>query len=169
MNGSFGSLREPSDKTQGGRRAINSPSVAQHLSVSMSESVDDRDNLRVFCQSLLFLFRNKRPQLVDVDGGPPLCVAGQVESAHTHFTKVTRVVLVKVDTTHQVGPLFHKVKAERHTGGGAYHQRDHDLRGVYGASQHVRDRQRHDHGACESLRGGSAFLYKAKETSVSLR
>ena len=102
MNGSFGSLHEPSDKTRIDRRAIDSLSVAQHLSVSMLENVDNGNNLRALRQSLLFFFRNKCPKLVDVDDRPPLCVASQVESTHTHFTKVTRMVLVEIDTTRQV-------------------------------------------------------------------
>ena len=102
MNGSFGSLHEPSDKTRADR-LVNSLSVAQHLSVSVFESVNDWDNLRILCQSLLLRFRHQRPQLVDVDDGPPLRVACQVKSAHTHFTKVTRMVLVKVYTVRQVG------------------------------------------------------------------
>lgn len=68
----------------------------------MLESINNWDNLRVLRQAFLFLFRNKRPQLVNIDDWSPLCIASQVESSHTHFTKVTRVVLVKVGTTREI-------------------------------------------------------------------
>ena len=38
-----------------------------------------------------------------------------------------------------------------HTGGGADHQQDHDLRGAYGACLRARDQQRRGRDACESL------------------
>ena len=102
MHGSFGSLYEPSHKTRVDNCAYNLLSIAQHLSVSMLESINNWDNLRVLRQAFLFLFRNKRPQLVNIDDWSPLCIASQVESSHTHFTKVTRVVLVKVGTTREI-------------------------------------------------------------------
>ena len=68
----------------------------------MTQSVDDGNNLRVFRQTRLLFCGNKRPELVDVDSCSPVEVAGQVEVAHTNFTKVTGMVLIKV------GSLSHR-------------------------------------------------------------
>lgn len=64
----------------------------------MSQSVDDRDNLRVLCQSLLLFLRYKAPEFVDVDDGAPVLVASKVEVAHTNLTEVTRMVFIEVGT-----------------------------------------------------------------------
>ena len=64
----------------------------------MSENVDDGDNFGVLSQTLLFLRRNKGPQLVDVDDGSPGCVRFKVEMAHTDLTEVTRMVLIEVSS-----------------------------------------------------------------------
>jgi hypothetical protein len=176
MKGSFGSLDESHKKSQCTDKNY-SLSIAQNLSIAVVKRVNDRNNLRILCQPLLLLFRNKRPELVDVDDRPPFCVTGQVVSAHTHFTKVTRVVLVEVRAVYRKRkrlrghfPMSPSIlNARLRTGGGAYHQRDHDLRDVYGAFQHVRDRPRRGHGACESSRGGSAFSEKVNKILISTR
>ena len=62
----------------------------------MTQSVDDGNNLRVFRQTRLLFCGNKRPELVDVDGGAPEEVAGEVEVTHTNLTEVTRMVLIEV-------------------------------------------------------------------------
>jgi len=60
------------------------------------EGIDHWHNLRVLRKALLLLLRYKRPQFVNVNDRPPRCVASQVVMAHTNFSKVTRMVLVKV-------------------------------------------------------------------------
>ena len=77
-------------------------SVTQDLGVSVLEDVDNRNDSRALGQTLLLSCGNKRPELVDVDGGAPEEVAGEVEVTHTNLTEVTRVVLIKV------GSLSHR-------------------------------------------------------------
>ena len=60
------------------------------------EGINHRDDIRRLGQTLLLLRRNQRPQLVYVDDGSPVHVAGQVEVAHTDLTEVTRMVLIEV-------------------------------------------------------------------------
>jgi hypothetical protein len=60
------------------------------------ESVNYWHDLRVLSQALLFLCRNERPELVDVDNLLPVLVAGNMEVTHTNFTEVTGMVLIKV-------------------------------------------------------------------------
>lgn len=62
----------------------------------MTQGVDDGNNLRVLCQTLLLFCGNKRPELVDVDDGLPVEVASYMEVAHTNLTEVTRMVLIEV-------------------------------------------------------------------------
>ena len=75
-------------------------SVTQDLGVSVLEDVDNRNDSRALGQTLLLSCGNKRPELVDVDDGAPLEVAGEVEAAHTDLTEVTGVVLIEVGPTH---------------------------------------------------------------------
>lgn len=70
--------------------------VAEHLSVAKPQGVDDGDDAGVSGDTLLLLCGDEAPELVDVDDGPPVGVAGQVEVAHTDFTEVTGMVLVEV-------------------------------------------------------------------------
>ena len=74
--------------------------VAQNLAVAGLKGVDHRDDLRGLGEALLLRGGNKRPELVDVDDGAPLEVAGEVEAAHTDLTEVTGVVLIEVGPTH---------------------------------------------------------------------
>ena len=78
-------------------------SITQDLGVSVLEDVDNRNDSRALGQALLLSCGNKRPELVDVDGGAPEEVAGEVEVTHTNLTEVTRVVLIKVGS---VGCIF---------------------------------------------------------------
>ena len=61
------------------------------------QSINDRNLLGVL---VLFTntFTSQRPDLVKVDNRAPVLVALQVEVTHTDLTKVTRMVLVHVDT-----------------------------------------------------------------------
>ncbi len=81
----------------------------------MVEGVDHRDNLRLLGEALLLRGGHERPELVDVDNGAPLEVAGEVEAADTDLTEVTGVVLIEVGPArmksskvrvHQ-GPIVH--------------------------------------------------------------
>ena len=100
MKGSLGSLCDPNQSdficTSESKQTGYALSVAQDLRVSVSESVNNGNNLRILRQALLLLSRDKRPELVDVDNGAPLKVARKVEAAHTDLTEVTRVVLIEV-------------------------------------------------------------------------
>ena len=69
------------------------------------ENVNNWHNLRALRQTILLLCGNKRPELVDVDGGAPEEVAGEVEVAHTDLTEVTGMVLVEVGTVHIISLL----------------------------------------------------------------
>ena len=86
------------DSAQTGRDMIkyDSLSVAQHLRVPETKSVNHGDDLRVLLEVRLLLLRNKCPKLVQVDSCAPINVPGQVEVTHTNFTEVTRMVLIKV-------------------------------------------------------------------------
>ena len=55
----------------------------------MLEGIDNRDDLRFFGETLLLGSRDKRPELVDVDGWSPVGVLHVVEVAHTNFTEIT--------------------------------------------------------------------------------
>ena len=85
------------------QQARNSLSVAQDLCVSVAESVNNGNNLRVLLEARLLLLRDKCPQLVDVDDCAPVQVAGQVEVAHTNLTEVTRMVLIEVGSLRTLG------------------------------------------------------------------
>ncbi len=71
-------------------------SVAQNLAVAVLEGVDHGNDLGALRESLLLLRGHKRPELVDVDDGAPLEVAGEVEATHTNLTEVTGMVLIEV-------------------------------------------------------------------------
>ena len=72
-------------------------SVAQNFTVTVLESINHWDNLRSLRQTLLLFLRNQRPQLIDVDDRSPVLISRQVEVSHTDLSKVTGVVLVKVN------------------------------------------------------------------------
>jgi hypothetical protein len=61
------------------------------------ESIDNGD---LFGVLVLFTdtFTSQSPDLVQVDNRAPLGVLLQVEGTHTNLTKVTRMVLIHVDT-----------------------------------------------------------------------
>jgi predicted transcriptional regulator len=61
---------------------------------------EDIDNGNLFSVLVLFTntFTGKSPDLVKVDNGTPVGVVLQVEVTHTDLTKVTRMVLIHVDT-----------------------------------------------------------------------
>lgn len=52
--------------------------------------------MRILLDVLLVLLRHKRPQFVHIDCRVPLRIARQMETAHTDFTEITRVVFIKV-------------------------------------------------------------------------
>jgi hypothetical protein len=80
------------------QKDMHALAVAEHLAVAVVKSVNDGNDLWVFCQAVLLLLRYKWPELVDVDGGLPELVFGLVEVSHTNLTEVARVVLVEVGT-----------------------------------------------------------------------
>ena len=136
---------------------MNVHSVSKNLAVTVAERVDNGDNLRVGIQTLLLRSGDKAPELVDVDNRPPVGVARKVVVAHTNLSEVTRMELIEVGTESQIIRKPQRVGMRgKRTGGGADHQRDHDLLGACGAFLHDRDRQRHDRGACGSSRIGWA-------------
>jgi hypothetical protein len=61
------------------------------------ESIDNR-NLFSVLVLLTDTFTGKSPELVNVDNRTPVGVVLQVEVTHTNLTKVTRMVLIHVDT-----------------------------------------------------------------------
>jgi hypothetical protein len=61
------------------------------------ESINDR-NLFSVLVLLTNTFTSKSPELVNVDNRTPVGVVLQVEVTHTDLTKVTRMVLIHVDT-----------------------------------------------------------------------
>lgn len=73
---------------------IDSQALPEDLAVTKSKGVNDGDDLAGLREALLLLLRDERPELVQVHDRLPLDIAGQVESPHTDFTKVTRMVLV---------------------------------------------------------------------------
>ena len=75
--------------------------IAQHLSVSESQGVNHRDDIRVLSKTLLLLLRYKAPQLVDVDNWAPVLIVGEVVVAHTNLTEVTWMVLVEVGSNYR--------------------------------------------------------------------
>lgn len=127
----------------------------------MTQDINNWYDLRFLRQALLLFCWHKCPQLVYVDDRAPLQIAREVESAHTDFTEVSRMVFVEVGSKlHRevlVGLQENDSDPGRRTGGDADHQQDHDLQGACGAFRHVRDRPIRGHGACESWIGGSAF------------
>jgi hypothetical protein len=61
------------------------------------ESINNRDLFSVLVL-LTNTFTSESPELVNVDNRTPVGVVLQVEVTHTDFTKVTRMVLIHVDT-----------------------------------------------------------------------
>lgn len=61
-----------------------------------AERVNNRDLISVLV-FILDLVADQGPDLVKVDGGTVVGVLRQVVVTHTNFTKVTRMVLIKVD------------------------------------------------------------------------
>ena len=92
-------MRDISGRDSRGRDEY-SLAIAQNLAVAGLKGVDHGDNLGGLGEALLLRRGNKRPELVDVDDGAPLEVAGEVEAAHTDLTEVTGVVLIEVGPTH---------------------------------------------------------------------
>lgn len=84
---------------------------------------------------------------------------------HTNFTKVTRMVLIKVGTAEVVRTCHGALdrKGKQRTDGGADHQRDHDHRDACGAFLHDRDRARRVHGACGSSTSVSALFSTCRQ------
>ena len=82
-----------------------------------------------------------------------------MEMTHTDFTKVTRMVLVKV------GPIVETLATQLQvlycnglTGDDVDHQQDHDHQDAYDASLHDHDQPIHDHDVSESSTNESAFF-----------
>jgi hypothetical protein len=61
------------------------------------EGIDNRNLLGVLVL-LTNTFTSKSPDLVEVNDGTPVDVVLQVELTHTDLTKVTRMVLIHVNT-----------------------------------------------------------------------
>lgn len=80
--------------------------IAQHLSIPMLQRVNHWHNLRVFLQSFFLLLRYQTPQFINIDRRPPILVPCKMEMPHTNLTKVTRVVLVKVDPKKTIMKFF---------------------------------------------------------------
>lgn len=77
---------------------LGETTLAKNLAVTGAEGVNDGDNLLVVGVLETVLLGDKVPEVADIDDGAVLGVALQVEVAHTNLTKVTGMVLVKVDT-----------------------------------------------------------------------
>jgi hypothetical protein len=60
-------------------------------------AIDDRD-IGSLSVGNSCLFRNERPNLLDVDSWAVISVASEMEVSHTDLTEITRVVLVEVDS-----------------------------------------------------------------------
>jgi len=83
-----------------------------------------------------------------------------MEMPHTNLTKVTRVVLVKVDPKKNHHEILSKSKKSTHprTGGGVHHQQDHVLPDACGACLHDHIQQTHARDVFEYSRIVSAFF-----------
>jgi len=72
--------------------------LGKDLAVSSTECVNDGNNLGLLGSILAGLLRDEGPECVQVDNRAVLALAGQMEVTHTDLTKVSRMVLVHVDT-----------------------------------------------------------------------
>ena len=79
-----------------------------------------------------------------------------MEMAHTDFTKITWMVLIKIGSNKRNSISIQNRENDNSTGGGVDRRQDHDHQDVYDAFLHVHGRVIHVHGACESSTNGSA-------------
>jgi hypothetical protein len=79
-------------------RLARKGSLSEQLPESSLDSVDDWDSTILGVGALFSdLFRDQRPELVEVDDWSVEGVLVEVEVSHTDLTEVTRMVLVHVD------------------------------------------------------------------------
>ena len=85
------------DEASADNNGLGNLALGQNLAVAVLQSVNDSDLLGVLVL-LKDTLTGQSQDLVEVDNGAPVGVLLQVEVAHTDLTKVTRMVLVHVDT-----------------------------------------------------------------------
>jgi hypothetical protein len=78
-------------------RLLRETTLGKNLVVAMLKSINNSNLLGVLVL-VANIFTNKSPDLVKVDNGTMELVLGLVEVSHTDLTKVTRMVLVHVNT-----------------------------------------------------------------------
>jgi len=72
--------------------------LAQDLDVSSSNYIDDWSLVRLLGILEPRLLRDKCPQLVQIDSGAEVLLLSQMEVAHTNFSKIARMIFVKVNS-----------------------------------------------------------------------
>ena len=90
--GGFGEVLRTDDE-----RNLWKLATASYLEEAVSNAVDDWDWVAgTFCGSLFTDFlRNKRPELVDVDGRVPLAAWKQVKVPHSDFAEVAGMIAIE--------------------------------------------------------------------------